>query len=85
VLRNAVDRQIVSVRDKANGMKRNFYYDIPLEGLYVARGESLVLVGEVHDESKNILMQPVTHEELLQLSSDALPPLEWDFDTDLTA
>jgi hypothetical protein len=85
VLTNAVDRQIVSVIDKDNGMKRNYYADIPLEGLYVARGESLVLVGEVHDESNNIIMQPVSMEELGTLSASALPRLEWDFDTDLTA
>ena len=66
-------------------MKRNFYADLPLEGLYIARGESLVLVGEVNDESNNVLMRPVTMEEFGNLSSDALPPLEWDFDTDLTA
>ena len=66
-------------------MKRNYYADLPLDGLYIARGESLVLVGEVHDESNNILMQPVTLEELGNLSPNALPSLEWDFDTDLTA
>ena len=66
-------------------MKRNYYADLPLDGLYIARGESLVLVGEVHDESNNILMQPVTLEELRNLSPNALPSLEWDFDTDLTA
>lgn len=71
--------------DKDSGLKRNFYADLPLEGLYIARGESLVLVGEVHDESNNILMQPVTMEEFGNLSPNALPPLEWDFDTDLTA
>jgi hypothetical protein len=85
VLNNAVDRQIVSVQDKDTGIKRNYYSDIPLEGLYIARGESLVLVGEVHDESNNILLQPVSLEELGTLSSSALPRLEWDFDTDLTA
>lgn len=66
-------------------MKRNYYADLPLDGLYIARGESLVLVGEVHDESNNVLMQSVTLEELGNLSSNALPSLEWDFDTDLTA
>jgi hypothetical protein len=30
-------------------------------------------------------MQPVTLEELGNLSANALPSLEWDFDTDLTA
>lgn len=82
---NAIDRQIVTVLDKGNGMRRNYYADLPLDGLYIARGESLVLVGEVHDESNNVLMQSVTLEELGNLSSYALPSLEWDFDTDLTA
>lgn len=87
VLINAVDRQIVSIQnEESGGMKRNYYSDIPLEGIYIARGESLVLVGEVHDnDASTLLMQPVSIEELGKLSATALPTLEWDFDSDLTA
>jgi hypothetical protein len=80
-----MERQIVRVDDPGDGTPRNYYADIPLDGLYMARGESLVLVGEVHDESNNILMQNVPLEELRKLSSRALRPLEWDFDNDLIA
>ncbi len=79
-----MDRQIVTVVDD-QGRKRNYYADLPLEGLYLGRGESLVLVGAIHDESNNPLMQSVTLDELTKLSARAIPALEWDFDTDLTA
>lgn len=80
-----MDRQIVTVVDD-QGRKRNYYADLPLEGLYLGRGESLVLVGALHDdESNNPLLELVTLEELTKLSARAIPALEWDFDTDLTA
>ena len=52
-------------------------------GIYVVRGDSMVLCG-VHD-SYNVGLQAVSLEELEQLQETADPPLQWDFDTDLTA
>lgn len=83
-----MDRQIVRVPDTddpASPTVRHCYADLPLDGLYIARGESLVLVGQVHDAVPSPLLQSVSLEELGALSSRALRPLEWDFDTDLIA
>lgn len=82
VLLDAIERRIVTVKDD-NGVARNFYSDIPL-GIYVVRGDSMVLAGEVHDNSAQ-LMQEVSLEELESLAVKADAPLEWDFDGDLTA
>jgi small nuclear ribonucleoprotein (snRNP)-like protein len=87
VLRDAVDRQIVRVPesdDDDSSRCRHYYADLPLDGFYIARGESLVLVGQVTDDASHLL-QAVSLEELGALSARALRPLEWDFDTDLIA
>jgi U6 snRNA-associated Sm-like protein LSm1 len=88
VLLDALERRIVAVRrDNTTGNSPSHYYtDIPL-GLYIVRGESLVIIGEVHDESDTGggWMQRVTLDELQSLASRAEPPVEWDFDADLTA
>ena len=64
---------------------RHYYADLPLDGLYIARGESLVLVGAVEDDDHHPLQQAVPLEELSALAGRALRPLEWDFDNDLIA
>jgi hypothetical protein len=67
--------------DRSHG--RHYYADLPLDGLYICRGESLVLVGSVADALPPAHAVPL--EALGELSARALRPLEWDFDTDLTA
>lgn len=61
------------------------YCDVPL-GLYVVRGDSIVLLGQVSSDNDS-KMKLVTLEELEELKQDnnASEELVWDFDTDLTA
>jgi len=80
VLLDAIERRIVTV--KTNGANKNYYADIPL-GMYIVRGDSLVLCGEVHNQWP--LLEEVTLEELETLQDQAEAPLEWEFDLDLTA
>lgn len=80
---DAIERRIVSVKRNGNNIQlSNYFADIPL-GVYVVRGDSMVLMGEVHDNSA--LMERVSLEELEKLSAGADAPLEWDFDGDLIA
>ena len=60
----------------------SYYSDVPL-GLYVVRGDSIVLMGELmQDDSRT---KRVTLEELEEHKKTAEEALEWDFDTDLVA
>ena len=81
VLREAVERRIcVSENQPA------VYCDVPL-GLYIVRGDSMVLSGRVSDVMMSNNMQEVDLEEFeqrQQVVSDA-PITEWDFDMDLQA
>lgn len=66
--------------------EQNYHASIPL-GLYVVRGDSMVLLGTLGDDSNNNSKE-VSLEELEELSRKSAPlsePLEWDFDTDLVA
>ena len=85
MLLDAIERRIVTVKDD-NGVPRNYYSDVPL-GIYVVRGDSMVLAGEVHDNSsaQAPLMQQVSLDELEKLAVQANAQLEWDFDGDLIA
>lgn len=59
-----------------------FYADIPL-GLYVVRGDSMVLMGAMGNES---VMTEIDLEELEERQAKSKrEPLEWDFDADLVA
>jgi hypothetical protein len=49
----------------------------------VVRGDSVVLAGDIQDNVE--LMEHVSIEKLNEVSKSAIEPLEWDFDTDLTA
>lgn len=80
VLSEAIERRIVTV--KTDGNSKNYFADIPL-GMYVVRGDSMVLCGEVHNHWP--LLEEVSLEELEKLQEKAEPPLEWEFDLDLTA
>ena len=77
-----MERRIVTVKDDA-GNPRNYYADKPL-GIFVVRGDSMVLAGDVHENSLK-QMQQVSMTELEKLALTANPPLVWDFDGDLTA
>jgi hypothetical protein len=109
VLLDAIERRIVTVRHSSDeaaapnsafgGNVSHYFADIPL-GMYIVRGDSLVVAGEVHNPDEGIDahaqlsssyptpgMQRVSLEELQKLSTskDAEPPIEWDFDGDLIA
>lgn len=60
-----------------------YYADVPL-GLYVVRGDSMVLLGQVGEEGQS--RKKVTVEELEErMKACDCGALEWDFDTDLVA
>lgn len=60
-----------------------YYADVPL-GLYVVRGDSMVLLGQVGNEDQNC--KKVTLEALEErMKTCDSGELEWDFDTDLVA
>jgi U6 snRNA-associated Sm-like protein LSm1 len=74
-----------------------YYADVPL-GLYLVRGDSMVLLGEVEEEDDDGNLQNVSLEELEQLQNKKNEEttattgedgpvdqerLIWDFDTDL--
>ena len=80
VLSEAIERRIVTVY--SDGVRKNYFADIPL-GMYIVRGDSMVLCGEVHNHWP--LLEEVSLEELDKLQAQAEPPLEWEFDLDLTA
>lgn len=82
---DAMERRMVQQADIL------YYADLPL-GLYVVRGDSMVLTGHIPHETDSTVtasvvpMKQVTLEELDQLQQPAsATPLEWDFDTDLIA
>ena len=62
-----------------------YYADVPL-GLYVIRGDSMVLCGSVDDLLSGSTMKEVSLDQLdAQQQGEAEPQLPWDFDTDLIA
>lgn len=81
--------------DRSGGEGVAYYADVPL-GLYVVRGDSVVLLGQVASGGPSPphygnRLQEVPWEELEkriaeQEQQDPKPePLQWDFDTDLVA
>lgn len=94
VLQDAVERRVyTSTKDKVT-----YYSDIPL-GVYVIRGDSIVLLGNVSDDNTNnqssnnrtFPLKEVPLEELEvkveeeKKEGTGEEPLKWDFDTDLIA
>lgn len=59
-----------------------YYADVPL-GIYVVRGDSMVLAGDVNDNLQ--MMEKVSIDKLKEIRKIAIPELNWDFDADLTA
>jgi small nuclear ribonucleoprotein (snRNP)-like protein len=104
ILQDAVERRFVHSSSNSNNNNTasgvTYYADIPL-GVYVIRGDSVVLLGTIHDDMPNdpTRMKSVTLEELGELqqspaasdtkveaaSNPDQGPLTWDFDTDLIA
>ena len=95
VLLEAFERRIITVPNTATTStdmmmnKFKYYYsDIPL-GVYVIRGDSMVLAGDVPENSTSFVleynMEEVSIDQLKELQKIAIPELIWDFDGDLTA
>jgi len=91
ILQDAVERRFYTQRSK-DKTSTTFYSDIPL-GVYVIRGDSMVILGSVSDHNVG---QQVPLEELEKMQKQDTPtvdstgattggPLTWDFDTDLIA
>jgi U6 snRNA-associated Sm-like protein LSm1 len=77
VLEDASERKIHRHSDGVT-----YYADVPL-GIYVVRGDSIVLMGQVSsDEQMKELRMPEL-DEIIEASN--LEKLEWDFDKDLLA
>jgi U6 snRNA-associated Sm-like protein LSm1 len=77
VLGDAVERRIVLEDGKT------LYTDIPL-GLYVVRGDTVVILGQIPSTANPQWMQPVTVEEINE-RMEQTTSLQWDFDNDLIA
>jgi hypothetical protein len=88
VLEEASERKFHQITNK-DGSTFTYYADIPL-GVYIVRGDSMVLLGQV-DEVTNInLMKQVELNDLDEMISKEEATkeetqLEWDFDKDLLA
>ena len=81
VLEDTSERRILNI----SSTKAVYYTDVRL-GLYIVRGDSMVLLGEVNDTNSNDEgMTEVSLEqfEKLQQQNSADDPLTWEFDVDL--
>lgn len=80
ILQETVERRIVT----SEGIC--YYHDVPL-GVYIVRGDSMVLMGQLNEMKEQMIMRPVDLEELekLEQKQSGEAPLEWDFDIDLIA
>ena len=81
VLEDTSERRILNI----SSTKKAYYTDVRL-GLYIVRGDSMVLLGEVNDtNSSDDSMTEVSLEkfEKLQQQNSADDPLTWEFDIDL--
>lgn len=92
ILQNTLQRQYITVEFTT------YYSDIPL-GIYIVRGDSVVLMGQVSSQP-NSMMKEVSREEFLLLkekseerdsgeeepaTKNAAGETQWDFDHDLVA
>mmetsp|Transcript_14000 Transcript_14000/g.20174 ORF Transcript_14000/g.20174 Transcript_14000/m.20174 type:complete len:81 (+) Transcript_14000:332-574(+) len=63
----------------------SYFCDVPL-GLYVVRGDSMVLLGQVGDMMQEERMKEVSMEDLQKMTEESgAGALSWDFDLDLEA
>lgn len=83
VLRDAFERHMVTIPNANDNGFRYYYSDVPL-GIYVVRGDSMVLAGDVDDNNLQV-MEKVSILQLKEMRKHAIAELNWDFDTDLTA
>mmetsp|Transcript_8600 Transcript_8600/g.11367 ORF Transcript_8600/g.11367 Transcript_8600/m.11367 type:complete len:104 (+) Transcript_8600:380-691(+) len=79
ILQDAAERRVVI----ANGIC--YYSDIPL-GLYIVRGDSTVLMGQIDSMTEANVMREVELDELSKIRREAGDEgANWDFDSDLVA
>lgn len=78
VLLDTIERRIITVDEVS------YFADIPL-GIYIVRGDSMVLMGTIPEDSSMPNLQKVDLEKLQELETKADLALKWDFDIDLTA
>jgi len=79
ILEDAAERRVVV----ANGICH--FANIPL-GLYIVRGDSLVLMGQMDSMRESHVMKEVSLEELEKIREQASKEeTVWDFDSDLVA
>ena len=77
VLEDASERKVH--REKSGEI---FFADVPL-GVYVVRGDSMVLLGQVAPDDGMKQVEPNELQEMIEKSKDE--GLSWDFDNDLLA
>lgn len=79
ILQDTMERRILS----SGGVC--YYHDIPL-GVYIVRGDSMVLMGQLNPMKEQMIMREVGLEELEEMEKkESQEPLNWDFDADLVA
>jgi U6 snRNA-associated Sm-like protein LSm1 len=80
ILQETVERRIVN----AGGIC--YYHDVPL-GVYVLRGDSMVLMGQLNEMQERAVMREISLDELerMEQAETREKPLVWDFDNDLVA
>ena len=79
VLEEAVERSVH--RDSKAGI--TYYSDVPL-GVYIVRGESMVMLGQISMSDEGMKqVEPLELEEIIKQAETE--QLEWDFDKDLLA
>ena len=89
IVQDAVERRFHS--PPKDPSKTTYFCDIPL-GVYVIRGDSVVLLGNM-DDQKVANLKEISLDELQQKEEEAanaapeaqVDPLTWDFDADLIA
>mmetsp|Transcript_19442 Transcript_19442/g.46042 ORF Transcript_19442/g.46042 Transcript_19442/m.46042 type:complete len:89 (-) Transcript_19442:136-402(-) len=78
ILNDAVERRVVVAQGICH------YSDIPL-GLYIVRGDSIVLLGQIDAMREPQVMKEVSLEELDAIREQSTEATTWDFDSDLVA
>lgn len=98
IIQEAVERRFHHSSKKEEGASKptTYYCDIPL-GVYVIRGDSVVILGDIGDDDQQAgNLKESTLEEMQQMeeeenrsksaaAAENTGPLSWDFDADLIA
>ena len=77
VLEEAFERKVHKGKDG-----KIYFSDIPM-GVYVVRGDAIVLLGQIAPDDGMTKMEPAEMEEMIE--KEKKDSLEWDFDKDLQA